>query len=331
MSLSRREFLKTAGLVTTGMLLGSEIKLFANTQEQETVDRPDFIEGVYVPYNLLTQNRRQQTQETIIATNANTVVIDIKNEAGRINVEHEHPLAVTIPPSYMEDPENVSSFIEWARTENIYVIGRQVVMVDPRFVQQNPRLGLRTQSSLWHDHLGNEWSNPFQADVWSYNTAVAVGAAEAGISQVMLDYVRFPSGDSDIHLLHHTQPNTPQNRVEAITGGISQIKQAVEPLGTQLSAAFFGYTAWESQGEMGIGQDIVTASEYLDELNFMLYPDLLGSGIPSCDDLCRPATEYPYEVLYEGVVSARSRINEQTRISPWIQAYPYLRSPKLQI
>ena len=56
-----------------------------------------------------------------------------------------------------------------------------------------PDLAVKTRSgAIWKDREGLAWTDPFRKEVWDYNIALALEAAEHGFDEIQFDYVRFP-------------------------------------------------------------------------------------------------------------------------------------------
>ena len=288
---------------------------------------PSRVLGFYLPFHIVPNDVAMKKFEALVlSAGANTVVVDIKNEAGLINIPFEHPLKSKMK-SPVEDVGKLVELLTCAESNNILVIGRQVVMEDARLVWANPSLGVKTKDGkIWRGG-GRIWANPFDERVAEYNAAFAEAAAALGIKVVQYDYVRFPA-DGEIKTIWHSKSNTRENRVAAITAFFAAAKPLVNQHGSLLLADFFGYTAYPDHKDMGIGQLIEAAGPYLDGISPMAYPSLYGDGI--VEDVCgvkkcTPASAYPYEVVYYTVKRTLERlqkVNPEAIVLPWIQAYP---------
>jgi len=314
--LTRRDFLKLAALSPLGLL------------PPEREPHPRRTLGLYLPFRFLERETVMQTfQELVLTGGANTIVVDIKNEAGGVNVPVDHayfPRKTFQPSSY----RGLIKLLRWANDHQVSLIARQPVMIDPKLVLAFPELGIHNWSGrVWKDANDNPWANPFDERVVDYNATIAASAASLGFSQVQFDYVRFPSGEHDLASIYHTKKNTFENRTAAISAFFKAAKPAVNAYGAFLTADFFGYTAWyRHEQDMGIGQYIESAGPHLDGLCPMAYPSLYGSGIiDPCDNGCRPATAHPYEIVYYTVKRTLERllaVNPDAFVQPWLQAYP---------
>ncbi len=327
--MSRREFLRVSA-VTVGGLALSQVPDLGVVEASPLVERENGLSrvlGFYLPFHELPNDKAMMAfKQLVLDSRANTVVVDIKNEAGLINIPFEHPLKSKMK-SPVEDYKYLESFLTWAEANQILIIGRQVVMEDARLVWANPSLGVKTRDGKIWQGGGRIWANPFDERVVEYNAAFAETAAALGIKVIQYDYVRFPA-DGEIKTIWHSKSNTRENRVNAITAFFAAAKPRVEQYGALLGADFFGYTAYPDYKDMGIGQLIEAAGPHLHFISPMAYPSLYGGGI--VEDVCgvkkcTPASAYPYEILYYTVMHTLERlakVNPEAFVLPWIQAYP---------
>lgn len=327
MSLSRREFLRLSGAALAGVMLPRGARRAEAAPAAETEKSVSRVLGLYVPlHEIVNEKHMNSFKKLTLDSGANTIVVDIKNEAGLINIPFEHPLNQKIP-SWAIDFKKTAELLAWADKNRILVIGRQVVMEDARLVRADANLAVRDkQGQIWRGG-GRIWANPFDERVVEYNATVAEAAAAMGIGMIQYDYVRMPA-DGTISTIRHSVANTRENRIKAITAFFEAAKPRVNQHGALLMADFFGYTAWADQKDMGIGQSIEAAGPHLDVICPMAYPGLYGGGVveEACGkNNCTPPTLYPYEIVYYTVMRTLERlqaVNPEAVVMPWIQAYP---------
>lgn len=328
--LSRRDFLKLSGATAGAAMLPPWLRWGAEASPVSEVLK-DFgpVLGFYVPFHEIPNDKvLEKFKRLVLESGANSVVVDIKNEAGLINlIEFEHPLEST-RHSWAEDFAKFDNFMAWADKNKILIIGRQVVMEDARLVDAHPELAIHTKDGKVWRGGGRLWVDLFDERVVEYNAAFAETAAKKGIKIIQFDYLRGPA-DGNISTIWHSEPNTRENRVAAITSFCAAAKPLVNRWGSLLMADFFGYTAYPGEHkDMGIGQMVEVAGPYLDGVCPMLYPGLFGSGLnePACGpSKCTPPTLYPYEIVHYATLRTREileRVNPKAVVVPWIQAYP---------
>lgn len=326
---TRREFLKLmgagAGTWALSRFVGSGVEA-SPSPEREI---PARVLGFYLPFHIVPNDvEMRKFEKLVLAAGANTVVVDIKNEDGLINIPFEHPLKSTVRQSWAEDYGKLDQFLAWADENSILVVGRQVVMEDARLVRAHPELAVHTADGKIWTGGGRLWSNPFDERVAEYNAAVAEAAAAHGIKVVLYDYVRLPA-DGKVKTIKYSQTNTRENRVAAINAFFEQAKPRVNQHGALLGASLFGYTAFPEFKDMGVGQDLESAAPLLDWICHMAYPGLYDSGLANeeaCgNDKCLPPTAHNYEIVNATVREALERtrlVNPDAVAVPWIQAYP---------
>jgi hypothetical protein len=166
---------------------------------------------------------------------------------------------------------------------------------------------------VWSDREGLSWTDPFKKEVWDFNIAVAVEAAQHGFDEIQFDYMRFP----DVRGLVFSMPSTEANRVKAIAEFLQTARQKLTPYNVFLAADLFGYVCWNLD-DTGIGQTLENVSPHLDYLSPMLYPSGFHVGIPGYSD----PVAHPYEIVYRSLARARERSGLATvRFRPWLQAF----------
>jgi hypothetical protein len=285
--------------------------------------------GLYIPFKKISHHDTLENfKELVVSSGANTIVVDIKNEWGFTHVPFEHRWKPSgeFPD---ENPEALSDLISWCNRNEIYLIGRQVIMSDGNLTSAYPWLGLKhIKGGLWKDLQGIPWANPIREEVADYNATIAQAAASMGIPEIQYDYIRFPSDDSPTQYLVYEMKNTFNERTRAITDILRLAQHAVNNAGSLLAADVFCYTAWKYFGDMGIGQHLESLGPCVDVLSPMAYPSLFGTKLPDsdpCPNGCFPGSAHPYEVVNYTVkhtIERLTTVNPNILIVPWIQAYP---------
>ncbi len=277
--------------------------------------RPTQVRGIYMPYERVSRLEEvKSTLEGMGALGANTLVVDIKSESGRVNVPFEHELK-NPKNDWLDDPENLAWLLGWAKERGIYVVGRQVVMSDSRLVEMDRRIALRDGGGVVTNSSGNIWLDPSNPKIAEYNAAIAKAAAGFGIDEIQLDYIRYPQARLDLEL---------EYRVENIARILSAVKEVLAGTGVLLTADFLEWsiTASETQSDGGVGQDVQRLALLLDGLCPMLYPDLYMRGI----------RVDPYQHLFTRTTLALEKLrkggNLEGFVNPWIQAYWPLETPE---
>ena len=257
---------------------------------------------------------RDSAFSLIQETELNALVINLKDDMGRVAFKSSTPLATTVGAQKIITVKDLHALSEDLHARGIYVIARIVVFKDDPLVANKPELAIRTASgAIWKDREGLAWCNPYSKVAWNYNIDLAVEAARAGVDEIQFDYVRFP----DTHGLIYSMPNTEENRVEAITGFLTEARKRLTPYNVFLAADIFGYVSWNSNDTF-IGQKLGNLTNALDYLSPMLYPSGFQFGIPG---YLNPV-EHPHEIVYYSLEKAKHRTNlPGLRFRPWLQSF----------
>jgi peptidoglycan/xylan/chitin deacetylase (PgdA/CDA1 family) len=284
-----------------------------------------YVKGLYITYyGLGSPTHRAHVQHLLESTELNAIVMDTKGDRGYIPYTSSVQLAVDIGASRRPMIEDWQAWMQWFHDRNIYTIARIVVFKDEPLATAHPEWAIidAETNGIWRDRENLGWADPMQEEVWDYNIALAVEAAQQGFDEIQFDYVRFPT-DGSIQHATFADENTKENRAAAITGFLAKAREALAPYQVRLAVDVFGYTTWRTD-DMGIGQQIEAMAPYLDVLSPMLYPSTFKDGLPRLPEY-QEAVAFPYEVVHLSTLKAINRlkdINPALEVRPWIQDFP---------
>ena len=253
--------------------------------------------------------------EVINTTNANAVVIDIKEEW----VWYDSDVsffqdAGTVRPAY-----DISSLLQKFQDNNIYTIARLVVFKDSTVAEVYPELAITdiTTGGVWRDMYGVAWVNPMIEDLWTPNIDLAVEAAGYGFDEIQYDYIRFPA-DGDLSTMDFGREFTQETRERAIEGFLSLSRERLLSTGARQSADVFGF-AMVVDDDLGIGQNLVNLSGLVDYLSPMVYPSHYSDGqfgLPGHPN------DFPYEIVDISLQGGIDRLGGNAlQIRPWLQDF----------
>lgn len=257
---------------------------------------------------------RESALELIETTELNALVIDAKGDRGGIPYRSGVSLAAQVGAQQVITVKDAEGLLRSLHAQAVYTIARIVVFKDNPLASTRPDLAVKDQrGAVWHDREGLAWTDPFKKEVWDYNIAVAVEAAQYGFAEIQFDYVRFP----DARGLVFSMPNTEERRVRAISQFLQLARKKLTPYNVFLAADIFGYVCWNLD-DTGIGQTLERLTAHLDYLSPMLYPSGFHVGIPEI----RNPVAHPYEIVYRSLARARERTGlPPVRFRPWLQAF----------
>ena len=269
----------------------------------------------------------QNILDSAAGTEINTVVIDFKDDQGRIICPVDSPVASEIGTCrpYVQD---MKELIASLKERGLYVIARVVAFRDPWLAEKKPEWSLHlADGSLYRDRQGMAWVDPYRKEVWDYLVEVGTEAKEAGFDEVQFDYIRFSTEGTMRDVVFD----------EAVTGGRSKtdvitefVKYAYENLASQglfVSADVFGTIIGSDIDAQAVGQVYTEMAKHLDYICPMIYPSHYGPGNFGLE---HPDT-MPYETVLEALkksqmvmdqaAEADGHVSSQAIVRPWLQDF----------
>ena len=139
-----------------------------------------------------TPRLRERVIKLIEETEANAIVIDIKDDTGKISFAVDDPF---LAPAVERRIPDIRELIARLHEKNIYVIGRISAFQDPHLTATRPEWAVRRASDgeVWTDRKGLSWIDAGTTEAWDYLVALGRAAYEVGFDELNYDYIRFPS------------------------------------------------------------------------------------------------------------------------------------------
>lgn len=276
------------------------------------------VKGIYVTAYSAGGERMEKLLSLLDQTELNSMVIDIKDDAGYITYKTDNAelLKLGKPQPFIGD---INKLMERLKKHDVYPIARIVVFKDSILANNNPQLSfVNPDGSVWKNKGGDSFVNPYNEDVWKYNVDIAKEAVKLGFKEIQFDYVRFPEGfEKRADTLKYTK--TSESRVEIISNFVKYAKTELAPLGVRVSVDIFGYAA--SAPAEGIGQDFVKISKNVDVISPMVYPSHYSTGWFGVKE---PDLD-PYATIKGSMVDTHKKLDPlgsyKPIIRPWIQDF----------
>ena len=153
---------------------------------------PEKVKGIYISGPMAgSPELFGNILDSLNGTEINTVVIDLKDDEGRITCNMDTPVVNEIEACrpYVKD---MKEMIRSLKERNLYVIARVVAFRDPYLAEKKPEWSLHlADGSLYRDRQGMAWVDPYHQEVWDYLVEVGTEAKEMGFDEVQFDYIRF--------------------------------------------------------------------------------------------------------------------------------------------
>lgn len=282
---------------------------------------PTKVKGIY-----LTASKANSTIDELIAlvdeTELNTMVIDIKDDDGRITflMDDEKAIEINATKAYISD---IDALIRKLKQKNIYLIARVVAFKDPVLAEKKPELALQNKDgTTFRDKDGLAWVNPYKKEVWDYLVGIASKCAEIGFDEVNFDYIRF-STDSGMKKVDFGEEAINKTKIETITEFVKYACENLRDKGIYVSADVYGAIISSSVDAKIVGQSYVEMAKYLDYICPMIYPSHYGDGYYGID---YPDTK-PYELIMGALGSSNKALDEipegehRAIVRPWLQDF----------
>ena len=298
-----------------------------NTNENKVEYPKDGVKGIYVTSNSTQGKKMDELVKFIKDSNLNTMVIDVKDDTGNITMK--------LNTGNKQVDKNTLDIVDGKKLlkklhdNNIYPIARIVTFKDTKLANEHHEWTLKnSDGSVWTNGKGDSFVNPFMKEVWKYDIDVAKAAAKAGFQDIQFDYVRFPEGfENQADSLTYnkgeyknSQMSSGDQRVDTITKFLEYANKELKPMGVNVSADVFGYSALVENAP-GIGQSFPKISKNVDAISSMIYPSHWSNGDFG---LQAPDTE-PYKTVNRYIQKENSLLDtlgkDKPISRPWIQDF----------
>lgn len=273
-----------------------------DVQEQGTADveNPVKVKGIYVTGAMAGTSNMDNLIALVDRTELNTLVIDIKNDDGRVVYEMDTPLVEEIG-SVKKLVSDMPALVKKCKEHGIYLIGRIVAFKDPYLAEQRPDLALHDkEGNLFRDNSGLAWVNPYKEEVWEYLLEIAEEAVETGFDEIQFDYIRFATekGMKNVDFGPEAEGRTKE---DVITEFSAFAAQRLHEAGVPVSADVYGVIIDSRLDASNVGQNYYDMAKYLDAISPMVYPSHYGPGNLG---LAVPDAQ-PYETIYRSMSASR--------------------------
>jgi len=275
---------------------------------------PITVKALYLSFWRASNNspRLKEILDIIDTTEINSIVVDVKSEYGSTSYKTSFEKANGYGAHKDRTNRDIEHFIKLMKSRNIYTIARIVTFKDELQASNNPEYAIKkSDGTLWRNHDGMAWVDPFDKRAHEYTVSIAEDAARVGFDEINFDYIRFPAKEG----LSFSKESTQQSRVEAISGFLELAQNRLRKYGVFISVDTYGNICWEDN-DMGIGQMIEPLARYADYIAPMLYPSGFSKGSFGLEN----PSDHPHAVIYRSLKNIEGQI-ESKRLRPWLQSF----------
>ena len=284
---------------------------------------PEAVKSIYMT-QCIAGNKRLRARLVKLAqdTEINAIVINIKDETGKVAIKTDNPLFMEAYATARCRASDMKDFVAFLHRNDIYAIARIAVFQDPDLVKKHPEWAVKRASdgAIWRDRKGITWLEVKATPVWDYVAALAEEAEKIGFDEINFDYVRFPSDGNMSDIAYTYFDSSEETKADAVKDFFRGIHERTKDLGIPISVDLFGMAS-TNYDDLGIGQILENALPYFDFVTLMVYPSHYPPGYHGYK---QPAT-VPYKIVKYNMDMAVSRAiaadSDPAKIRPWIQDF----------
>lgn len=297
------------------------------------VDIPEAVKAVYMTACVAsTPSIREKIIELVDSTEINSIVLNIKDETGKIAFDMDNPELQDSVAQLSEGEckiQDIKGLIADWHKKGIYVIGRLPVFQDIYMTEKRPDLAVKRESDggIWTDRKGVKWLDAGSKEVWDYVIAIGMVSHNYGFDELNFDYIRFPS-DGNMKDIYYPFSEEKVNldpdlgKANVLKNFFSYLDRKFNETDVILSADLFGMVTTNSD-DLNIGQILEYAAPYFDYIAPMVYP----SHYPPHFNGWSNPNEHPYEVIKFSIDEAVKKLNNAStsplKLRPWLQDFDY--------
>lgn len=283
------------------------------------------VKGIYISGYMAGSEGLQAILDQIDQTEINAVVIDVKNDDGRITFAmNDAPVVNEIGASenYIRD---IGALMQDLKSRGIYTIARVVAFRDPYLAEKKPEWSLKNaDGSLHRDNKGLAWVNPYRTEVWDYLVEVAAQAAKVGFDEIQFDYIRFATDSTMKQVVFDEADTQGRSKTDIITEFITYAYDKLSAEGVFVAADVFGTIIGSKIDADAVGQVYHDMAKHLDYICPMIYPSHYGDGNFGIE---HPDTQ-PYDTILAALLNSKQDLalaktegESQAIVRPWLQDF----------
>ncbi|MBT8216749.1 MAG: hypothetical protein KJO17_07870 [Acidimicrobiia bacterium] len=261
--------------------------------------------------------RWSELLELAETTEVNAIVVDTKDESGRVFYDTAVTTAHEIGAvSVQYEPSEVLADL---RERDIYSITRIVTFQDRYLGAAYP------EHSVWDAGTNQSWTtgggqifmDSTDPGSWEYPLALAEEACSLGYDEIQFDYVRFPT-DGPVDRAVYDGPSDQAGRVTTISSFLTEARSRLNPMGCAVAADVFA-VVFSASGDQGLGQRVEELADSVDVISPMIYPSHYSTGWFGFE--CPNAN--PGAVVASALDDGMPRVTGPAIVRPWIQDFTF--------
>jgi hypothetical protein len=308
-------------------------------------------EGLYLPVNhAMDSYSLRPYLETIERAGLNMIVIDMKDDYGRLRFTPNNPYISERGRVFR--PLDIDEFLKNMKQRGIYTVARVVVFKDPvlaardnnRYAVWDTRNGRpwvgyedrrRRKNTITAQERRNElnqffpandpefeivrtfyderWVDPYSEVVWDYTAALSIELHERGFDEIQFDYIRFPTDGQNLGDARFRWQENSMDRESAILSFLRHVRSRID---APISIDIYGANGWYRTGAR-TGQEVELLAPWVDVICPMYYPSHFEQHFLAQN----PVELRPWRIYYHGTLRTDRIGRSQVIIRPYVQAF----------
>lgn len=282
------------------------------------------VKGIYLAASPVANSAfMTDTIKALDETELNAVVIDVKDDFGRITYDMQNVPLVKELGAAAKTAGNLPEQIKKLKEHGVYCIARIVALKDPYLAEKKPEWALHMQDgSLFRDNNGDAWVNPYQQEYWDYLADIAAEAGRIGFDEIQFDYIRFCTERGIDEVVYDEQLTKGRDKISIITELVTYLSEKIRAKGLFVSCDVFGSIIGSSIDAKSVGQDYNQMASAIDYICPMIYPSHYAAGNFGLE---HPDLE-PYHCISGALKLSKTDLASyegyaQATVRPWLQAF----------
>lgn len=294
--------------------------------ENQLQREPVKVKGIYLGANAVgVSDFMDRVIQRIDETELNAVVIDVKDDFGRITYQMEGVPLVDELGAVEVKIGDMPGVIRKLKDHDIYCIARIVAMKDPYIAEQKPEWALHLgDGSLFRDNNGDAWVNPYKQEYWDYLVDVAKAAGDLGFDEIQFDYIRYCTERGIDDVVYDQEDTQGRDKIAIISELVNYLTEQIRQEGMFVSCDVFGTIIGSPIDAQSVGQDYTAMAEAIDYICPMIYPSHYASGNFGLE---HPDRE-PYACILGALEKSAAELAKdrtdgqpQAIVRPWLQSF----------
>lgn len=286
---------------------------------------PVKVKGIYISaYVAGTPSMLDSLLAEIDKTEINTLVIDLKDDFGRVACEMDSPIVEDLGSVrvYIQDMEAMMKKLD---DHGLYVIARIPAFRDAWLGSARPDWCIKkSDGTVFIDRDGNSWVNPYKQEAWDYLVELGYQAKKLGFDEVQFDYLRFCTETGMEDVIFDEADVRGRSRTDVIKEFMEYAYERLKSRGLFVSADVFGAIINSDVNANSVGQIYGELAKHVDYISPMVYPSHYGDGYYGID---YPDT-HPYETIRMALMDSQKELYfarqdgvHMATVRPWLQDF----------